>query len=347
VGYATAWIAPNPISAFLISQGNVCRWTIVMHHISHRGLDRVPGVPERYTSRRFAKGARRFVDWLDWMAPDAWHEEHDVMHHGHTGEREDPDLVEDNSRFIRELDAPLFVKVALVAFYALTWKLTYYAPSTLRALSAARKRRAGHEREPRRVRAWNPLTVEGREFWRRCVLPYGLFRFALVPALFLPLGVIAGANVLLNSLLAEAFANIHSFLVIVPNHAGDDVYRFEGRCQSRAEFYLRQVTGSVSFRGGGDDLRDFLMGYLNYQIEHHLFPDLPPLQYRELQPRVKAICAAHGVPYIEDSLFARVRKLVAVMVGETSMKRAITAAPGSVSPAGCGSAARPPACPAS
>jgi fatty acid desaturase len=295
-----------------------------MHHVSHRGLDRVPGVPERYTSGCFAQGVRRFVDWLDWLDPDAWHEEHDIQHHYHTGEGADPDLVEENARFIRELEAPLPVKYALIAFYALTWKLTYYAPSTFQTLCAMRRRRAGlpqEEGEPHYFHAFNPLTPEGRQFWKRCVLPYGLTRFALVPSLFLPLGPIAAVNVLCNSLLAEAFANLHSFLIIVPNHAGDDLYRFDGPCQSRAEFYLRQVMGAANYRGG-DDLRDFLMGYLNYQIEHHLFPDLPPLKYREMQPRVKAICAKYGVPYVEESLFARVRKLVAVMAGEASMKRA-------------------------
>src|SRR5262245_26949319 len=59
IGYATAWIAPNPISALLIALANTTRWAIVMHHVGHRGYDRVPDVPERYTSRCFAKGARR------------------------------------------------------------------------------------------------------------------------------------------------------------------------------------------------------------------------------------------------------------------------------------------------
>src|SRR6478609_11798691 len=64
-GYATAWIAPNPLSAFLLSTGRMVRWAMVGHHVSHRGYDRVPGAPETRTSSAFAKGKRRFVDWLD------------------------------------------------------------------------------------------------------------------------------------------------------------------------------------------------------------------------------------------------------------------------------------------
>ena len=153
------------------------------------------------------------------------------------------------------------------------------------------------------------------------MLPYGLIRFGLIPALFLPLGTWAWAAVLINSLLAEIIANIHAFVIIVPNHAGDDVWRFDGRVKDKAEFYLRQVTGSVNYPGGSD-ARDFLMGYLNYQIEHHVWPDLPMLKYRQAAPRLKAICARHGVPYIEESVFRRFGKLWAILMGDADMRRA-------------------------
>jgi linoleoyl-CoA desaturase len=44
-----------------------------------------------------------------------------------------------------------------------------------------------------------------------------------------------------------------------------------------------------------------LCGGLDRQIEHHLFPRLPPNRLREIAPRVKAICEAHGVQYLEKS----------------------------------------------
>jgi fatty acid desaturase len=339
-GYATAWIAPNPISAYLLSQGNVARWAIVLHHVSHRGLDRVPGVPHRYTSRGFAAGARRYVDWLDWILPEAWHIEHNVLHHYRTGEVEDPDLMTESARTLREGALPLWAKYGVIAFYACTWKLTYYAPSTFQALLAARRRRAGARaddahgadgaddaddarKEERYVAAFNPLRPEGREFWRRCVLPYAAVKFGLVPALFLPLGAPAFANVLANTALAELLANVHSFLIITPNHAGADLYQFTGRATDRAEFYVRQAASSTNYPGG-DDVSDFLQGFLNYQIEHHLFPDLPPLKYREIQPRVKAICEKHGVPYVEESLFRRTLQLLDVLTGKTSMRTVTT-----------------------
>lgn len=325
VGYATAWMGPNPVSAYLISQGSTARWTIMMHHVAHRAFDNVAEAPERYSSKRFAEGARRLIDWPDWILPEAWRHEHNVLHHYHTGEAEDPDLVEVNATDIRNAKLPLPLKYAAVAFYACTWKLTYYAPSTFLAYVRVRERRAGHE-PPAYVRtetyasAFNPLRPEGREFWARCVAPYALYRFVAIPALFLPLGPLAATSVLINSAAAEVLTNIHSFLVIAPNHAGDDLFRFEGRSGDKAEHYFRQVVGSANF-GTGDDVGDFLQGYLNYQIEHHLWPDLPPLRYRELQPRVKALCEEHGIPYVQEGIFRRVARLVNIFVGKTSMAR--------------------------
>ncbi|HEX5276778.1 MAG TPA: fatty acid desaturase, partial [Fluviicoccus sp.] len=113
---------------------------------------------------------------------------------------------------------------------------------------------------------------------------------------------------------------IHSFIVIAPNHTGDDLILFESQANSKSEFYLRQITGSANFRTGGD-LNDFLHGWLNYQIEHHLWPDLPMSEYQRLQPQVKALCAKYGIPYVQESVWKRLKKTVDVMVGKTSMPR--------------------------
>ncbi len=40
-----------------------------------------------------------------------------------------------------------------------------------------------------------------------------------------------------------------------------------------------------------------MSGNLSFQIEHHLFPDLPAHRYAEIAPEVRAICEKHGLPY--------------------------------------------------
>ena len=335
-GYATAWIVPNPLSALLMGLGNMGRWTCVTHPVMHRGYDAVPGVPPRLTSKRFAMGWRRYLDWLDWLHPDAWAHEHNQLHHYHTGQQQDPDLVERNAAFIRHRAVPRPVKAALVVLLMMTWKLTYYAPNTFFALKQHRAIRAQSTAQARAKplptmgevdcfiipgeRVMLPVTAWGVEFWLRCVLPYAVVRFGLVPALFLPLGTGAWLAVLVNSVLAEIVANVITFVTIAPNHTGDDVHRFDSGPGSRAEFYLQQCAGSVNYPGGSD-LRDFLQGYLNYQIEHHVWPDLPLLKYRQAAPQLKAICRRHGVPYIEESVFRRFGKLWAIIMGDADMRR--------------------------
>ena len=105
-------------------------------------------------------------------------------------------------------------------------------------------------------------------------------------------------NVYSNIILAELLTNLHSFIVIVTNHSGEDLYRFNTHVEPKTgEFYLRQIISSVNFDTGGD-INDFLHGWLNYQIEHHLFPDLSMLQYRKAQPMVKELCKKYNIPYI-------------------------------------------------
>jgi NADPH-dependent stearoyl-CoA 9-desaturase len=44
-----------------------------------------------------------------------------------------------------------------------------------------------------------------------------------------------------------------------------------------------------------------LCGGLDRQIEHHLFPTLPPARLREIAPEVRAICERHGIEYKTDT----------------------------------------------
>jgi len=168
----------------------------------------------------------------------------------------------------------------------------------------------------------NPLDKRGhaKDLLLSCYLPYAGIHFVLFPALYLPLGPVAALSALVNSLGAEALTNVHTFCVVGPNHTGDDLYRFDERPASRGEGMVRQILGSVNYRTGGD-LVDYAHLWLNYQIEHHLFPDLPMRSYRAAAPRVKALCEKHGIPYVQESVWSRVKQLALVCVGTKSMQR--------------------------
>jgi fatty acid desaturase len=72
--------------------------------------------------------------------------------------------------------------------------------------------------------------------------------------------------------------------------------------ETRGQWYVRQLLGSANFSGG--KLMHIMSGNLSFQIEHHLFPDLPAHRYAEIAPEVRAICEKHGLPYKTGS-FAR------------------------------------------
>jgi fatty acid desaturase len=67
------------------------------------------------------------------------------------------------------------------------------------------------------------------------------------------------------------------------------------------DFLRTQVLTSRNVRGSR--LVDFVLGGLNYQIEHHLFPNMPRPNLRRAQPLVRAFCARHDLPYTEATMF--------------------------------------------
>jgi len=306
------------VAGTLLGIGNVARWANVTHPILHGAYDKVPNIPYRYTKAGYARGWRRYIHWLDWIKPEAWEYEHNIMHHYHLGEKDDPDNVEKNLQWLIQSKTPMWLRYVIVYLFAGTWKFTYYAPNTLLILE--NKERRKRKEEEATSYNYNPFSKNGLELWKNYMLPYALIKFVLIPALFLPFGASAALGVLIIFLIAEFVANLHSFLVIVPNHSAEDIYMFNEPHQSQGEFYLRQIMGSVNYNTGSD-LIDFLHGFLNYQIEHHLFPNMPQSFYQKMQPITKEICKKHNLEYRQDSVFRRIIMSIDLMVGKTKLLR--------------------------
>ncbi len=312
--YVTLFIT----SATLISTGNVSRWANVTHPILHGAYDKVPNIPARYTKKHYAKGPRRFIDWLDWIKPDSWSYEHNIMHHYHLGEDDDPDNVERNLQWLTQSNVPMWLRYIIVYIFTALWKFVYYAPNTLRILKN-KKRKEQHKLEVTDFN-YDPRTKDGLELWMEYYLPYIIIKFMVFPLFFLPFGVSAFLTALGILVVAELMTNVHSFTVIVPNHSAEDIYMFSEPSQSQGEFYLRQIMGSVNYNTGSDFI-DFLHGFLNYQIEHHLFPNMPLSYYQKMQPIVKEICKKHNLEYRQESVFKRALMTIDLMVGKTKLLR--------------------------
>jgi len=81
-----------------------------------------------------------------------------------------------------------------------------------------------------------------------------------------------------------------------PNHKGMPLIPKD----SRLDFLRRQVLTSRNI--GGGKWVDVLMGGLNHQVEHHLFPSMPRPSLRRAKPIVQAYCKEHNIPYVQVSL---------------------------------------------
>jgi fatty acid desaturase len=89
-----------------------------------------------------------------------------------------------------------------------------------------------------------------------------------------------------------------------PNHVGMPLVS----PRLKLDFLRRQVLMSRNVRGGR--LISMLMGGLNYQIEHHLFPSMARPHLRKVQPLVASYCAAAGVPYTQMTLWQSYRAVI-------------------------------------
>ena len=336
-GLCTVWLSPNPLTIAALSTWTYSSWAMIAHHTCHGGYNRVDA--GRFNSRGFALGlTNRFIDWLDWMQPEAWNIEHNRLHHYRLNEVKDPDLVERNLDFLRDGKYPTFLKYAVVAAVIPIWKWFYYAPNTYKELKTNEWIKSGKE-FPKGYKPEEAVTlmsmldpnrsgareiVKPKELFAKVFAPMLVGRYVALPAalaLIPGVGPTIAVHALVNLLLAELLTNVHAFITIVTNHAGEDMYTFNDAVKPKTgSFYVRQIIGSVNYSAGTDPI-DFSHGWLNYQIEHHVWPDLSMLQYQRGAPRLKAICEKHGVPYVQENVFERVRKTVDIMVGKTSMRK--------------------------
>jgi linoleoyl-CoA desaturase len=92
--------------------------------------------------------------------------------------------------------------------------------------------------------------------------------------------------------------NVWAYSIIFCGHFPDQTYTFsedEVADESRGGWYVRQLLGAANIDGHAPF--HFLSGNLSFQVEHHLFPDMPSSRYAEVAPRVRDVCARYGLPY--------------------------------------------------
>ncbi|BAH54644.1 fatty acid desaturase family protein [Rhodococcus opacus] len=108
----------------------------------------------------------------------------------------------------------------------------------------------------------------------------------------------AWKSTLTANMTANAIRNVWTNAIIFCGHFPDGAEKFTKADidkETPAQWYLRQMLGSANIEGSR--LMDFMSGNLSYQIEHHLFPDLPSNRYAEIAVRVRELCEKYDLPY--------------------------------------------------
>lgn len=251
------------------------------HPVLHGCYDKLEGA-ESYQSKTFR--------WDVPIDEEAWRYGHNVKHHMYTnvvGKDQDvefgpvrlTDKVPHRPEHYLQIPYTMFIMWPNFAFsmnihFTGTADLFRDEPDILPDLSPASKRKA--------------LVQLTRKY-----VPYYAYNYVLFPML-------AGAmwwKVLLGNWMAETARDVYSAATIFCGHIGEDVSSYEEhtRPKGKGGWYERQILGSQNFRV--PYLVSVLCGGLDMQIEHHLFPKLPPERLREIAPEVEAICEEHGVAY--------------------------------------------------
>ena len=324
-----AYIFPWVMMGLSISS----HWTTVSHHVSHGGYTETNhNNSNKYNRITYGVKLRRFFDWMDYILPEAWSCEHNIYHHYKLNEYNDPDNVQHNLVLLRAMNAPRIMKYGIIAFFALTWRLFYYSSNSYKYYKATKINYTMKDEDYKQLTLFGMVTNEWPswiskvEYFTLVLCPIILYRaacFAVIymfhayfPAIFTHAHLY---NVILNYIMADLLCNVHTFVIIVPNHAGSDMYLYRTSVKGKSdEWLLRQCISSANYTSA-NNATDYLQGWLNYQIEHHLFPDLSAYEYQVIRKDVAAVCRRHGVPYVCENVFIRLWKTAKIMTGQENI----------------------------
>ncbi|TCK21041.1 fatty acid desaturase family protein [Pseudonocardia endophytica] len=145
------------------------------------------------------------------------------------------------------------------------------------------------------ARVWQQIKGIGRKMGKQFLKDYVAFP-ALAGPFFAP--------VLFGNLTANLVRNVWSHAVIFCGHFPTGAVQFEEEQlegETRGEWYVRQLLGSANLDGGR--FFHLMTGQLSFQIEHHLFPDLPSNRYAEVAPEVRELCREYGLEYTSGPLW--------------------------------------------
>jgi len=180
----------------------------------------------------------------------------------------------------------------------IAWPLiSALANAAVEAAVAARRPRTRRER----------LRSRGRKVLaraRRRGRPRGGELLGEIAERALQAGAVSFKSTLWANFTANIVRNLWAHAIIFCGHFPDQTYTFsqdEVEDETRGGWYVRQLVGAANIEGS--PLFHVISGNLGYQVEHHLYPDMPSTRYAEIAPRVKEICERYDLPYNSGPFF--------------------------------------------
>ena len=278
------------------------------HTVLHGAYDHLKG-GARFNSKKF--------NWDTPIHEASWRHGHNVEHHHFTNVAgKDPDMNFGPARlteqtphnFAHRLQFPFLVAILGPNFY-LFMNLHF---TGLNDIYFGTGRKGGQVGKT--DRSWKTVKAAHLTALRKFA-PYYLKNYLFFPLLaglmFWNLSMFW--KVLLGNWMAETLRDIYSAATIYCGHTGEEVADFpQGtRAKGKGEWYAMQVEATNNF-----EVRrpiSILCGGLDRQIEHHLFPKLPPDRLREIAPEIRAVCDAYGVNYRTGTWWNTLKKALAHM----------------------------------
>jgi NADPH-dependent stearoyl-CoA 9-desaturase len=244
------------------------------HNVMHGQYDWT-GDPE-LSSKQF--------EWDTACPAEQWRHSHNYMHHTYTNiVGKDRDIGYGVLRMTDE--QPWRLHWLANPVYALLLALFFQYGVALHDLEVERL----GEGEPNGRSRRSLLGAIWRKVRSQTLKDYVLFPFLSGPQAPLVFGANATANLV---------RNLWAFTIIFCGHFPEGTAEFseeETQNETRGEWYLRQMLGSANLTGG--KLFHILSGNLSFQIEHHLYPDIPAHRYAEIAEEVHEICERYELPY--------------------------------------------------
>jgi linoleoyl-CoA desaturase len=223
-------------------------------------------------------------DWDTASSAEAWKHSHNYIHHTFTNIRgQDKDLGYEIMRI--DPHQPWHPVYLLQPFYNLALAALFEWGVALHDMDIEAIR-AGE-------RPWEDIKADLKNIWtkaRRQVLK-DYIAWPLVTGISAPF-------TLAGNVVANIVRNVWSYSIIFCGHFPDQTYTFseeEAAQETEGATYVRQLVGAANIDGG--PLFHVISGNLGYQVEHHLYPDMPSTRYGEIAPRVREICERYGLPY--------------------------------------------------